>query len=251
MGKHPFYVDSVPLMTFRAPVDDSISAILDEIAETPEWAGMSNANILSLLHTLVVTCKLRKVVQLGTYVGVSSLVLGDAARKVDGRLVTLDPDERVVNIARGYISKAGLNPFVTTIQKGSTDPEAIALLTADAPYDLIYIDSLHDYATTKEELPVYWPLLRPSGFLCMDDASELAADFDTKGQGGVHRAIREWLPQVSDCEWIMMREPSWNPVGAFVATKVPPGLNLVGAAGRRQTIPYRARKLLRVLRLRS
>ncbi len=231
MTLHPLYVESVPLMTFRSPLDDSIPPILDEIAATPEWAGASNANILSLLYTLIVTCKLGKVLQLGTYVGYSSLVLGDAARKVGGRLITLDPDERVMEIARGYIRRAGLDEFVVTVLKGSTDPEAISMLRAEAPFDVIYIDSLHDYAASKEELPLYWPLLRPSGYLCMDDASEFAATFDTKGEGGVFRAIKEWLPQVRDCEWIMMREPTWNPVGCFLASKAPSGGALLEAAG--------------------
>jgi predicted O-methyltransferase YrrM len=258
---HPFYLASVPLMTFRAPIDDPVSAILDEIAATPEFAGASNANILSLLYTLIVTCKLQKVLQLGTYVGFSALILGDAVRKVDGVLTTLDPDERVMNISRGYISRAGLDPFVTTIMKGSTDPEAIAQVSADAPFDLIYIDSLHDYAASKEELPAYWPMLRPSGFLCLDDASESAAAYDTRGEGGVHRAIKEWLPTVSDCESILMRGPIWNPVGCLLATKVPEGQgridgarsaldgnNFSGAVGR--SLPYRAaRKIARTLRL--
>jgi predicted O-methyltransferase YrrM len=213
-------------MTFRIPVDSSITSLLDEIAETPEWVGASNAHILSLLYTLVVSCRLKNVLQLGTYVGYSSLVLGDAARKVDGRLITLDPDERAVNIARGYITRAGLDDVVTSLVNASTDPEALERVRAEAPYDLIYIDSLHDYACTREELPLYWPLLRPAGFLCMDDADLPAASLDTRGEGGVHRAIVEWLPGVHDCEYMMLREPSWNPVGGFLATKTPPGREL-------------------------
>jgi hypothetical protein len=89
---------------------------------------------------------------------------------------------------------------------------------------------LHDYACTREELPLYWPMLRPAGFLCMDDADEAAARFDTRGQGGVIRAIKEWLPTVDDCEWVMMRQPSWDPVGCLLATKVPPGKELVPRA---------------------
>lgn len=227
MVLHPLYEQSLPLMAFRVRVDDDVAELLDEIARTPEWAGASNANVLSLLYTLILTCELRNVLQLGTYVGFSALVLGDAARKIGGRLTTLDPDERVMTTARDYIRRAGLEPFVTTILKGSTDPEAVQLVSDKAPFDLIYIDSLHDYEFTKEELPLYWPLLRPSGFLCMDDASEFAATFDTRRKGGVHRAIKEWLPGALDCEWIMMREPVWNPVGCLLASKVPQDGRLV------------------------
>jgi predicted O-methyltransferase YrrM len=227
MPQHPLYTGSLARMSFRVPIDESITALLDEIAETPEWVGASNAGVLSLLYSLVIGCGLRNVLQLGTYVGYSSLVLGDAARRIGGRLITLDPDERAMGIARGYLTRAGLETHVRTVLKASTDPDAIAEIQTEAPFDLVYIDSLHDYACTRKELPAYWPLLRPAGFLCMDDADEAAARFDTKGEGGVLRAIKEWLPTVRDCEWIMMRQPSWDPVGCLLATKVPSGKELV------------------------
>ncbi len=262
MPLHPHYVESLPLMSFRSSFDPGVAALLDEIASGPQYVGASNAGIMSLLYTLIIASRLRNILQLGTFVGFSTLVMGDAARKVNGRLITLDTDDQVMQIARGYISRAGLDDFVTTIQKSSTDPESVSLLNELAPFDLIYIDSLHNYDHARQEISLYWPMLRPSGFLCLDDASRAAVAFDTSGQGGVYRAVKEWLAMAHDCEWIMTREPVWpHPFGCFFASKVPPGEGLVdfGRGVRdpdkffsavRAMSPYRAaRKILRIFGL--
>lgn len=228
---HPHYIEGLPLMSFRASLDAKIAALLDEIASTPEYVGSSNASIMSLLYTLIYTCRLRNVLQLGTYVGFSALVMGDALKKVDGRLITVDPDERVNRIAQDYIRRADLQRVVVFQEGSSIDTVTLAFLSREAPFDLIYIDSLHNYDHAKQELALYWPMLRPSGYLCLDDASKAAVAFDTSDQGGVYRAVEEWLPTVSDCEWILTREPSWpHQYGCFLATKVPPGEGLVQGA---------------------
>ena len=262
MSLHQHYADSVQLMSFRSSLEPQVAALLDEIASGGQYVGASNASIMSILYTLIVTCRARKVLQLGTFVGFSSLILGDALRRVDGRLITVDPDVSVTSVAEGYIRRANLDPYIVIVEKSSTDPKTLELLRAKAPFDIIYIDSLHNYDHARQELSLYWPLLRPSGFLCLDDASKAAVEFDTSGRGGVYKAVKEWLLSTADCEWVMTREPLWpHAFGVFLATKVPQGEHLLNLTNRpmgaqrhaeapRRSLPYRAlRKVARVVGL--
>lgn len=65
--------------------------------------------------------------------------------------------------------------------------EAAALVLSDrmgdAPYDLVFIDALHDYEHVKQDAKLWWPLVRIGGILAFHD-------FNHKWPG-VERAIAE------------------------------------------------------------
>ncbi len=53
----------------------------------------------------------------------------------------------------------------------STDDAVKALCRTLAPFDMVYIDGCHDFHAVASDLIVYGELLKPGGYLVMDDAS--------------------------------------------------------------------------------
>jgi len=82
------------------------------------------------------------------------------------------------------------------IEGQSLDEHVLEKVTAEALFDGIYIDSDHIYEVTSKELPIYTKLIKPGGFLFIDDC---IYGFNTpewffKGFQGSTDAVDEVLP---------------------------------------------------------
>jgi len=84
----------------------------------------------------------------------------------------------------------------------SFDPRIQARAEEMGPFDLIYVDGCHDYEVALDDLESYGLLVRPGGYLVLDDAGndlELPADLlpgGFKGLEDVNRAL--WNSRVVD-----------------------------------------------------
>ena len=208
----PDYVMSIPLSTYRSSLCERTLRVLDLIGSEPEYAGAADGNILSLLYTLIHSCQMRKVLQLGTHIGFSTVVLADALCKIDGTLLTVDVSGCHLDKARSFVRQAGLEQYVRFLLGSSLDKEVLSKIKSEVPYDLVFVDSSHSYEATLVELSYYWPCIRPSGYVALHDTGKAAVAFDPTGQGGVRRAVREWVKQREDCNHVFLEPPVWpNP----------------------------------------
>ncbi len=193
----------LPGMDFVPPVyawlaDDEWSLIAEWYAETDRAGQVGEAAVplLSLLHGLVMGNRAARIVQLGTHAGYSALLLGFMLRRMNAAhgLFTLDIDQQFCAIARGWIERASLSPFVEVAEGDSLDPgspaTARAYLGGDA--ELIILDSSHEYGATLRELDLWYGALAPGGLLVVHDVSRFAQSFDVTNSGGVRRAFDEW-----------------------------------------------------------
>tara|TARA_R110000868_G_scaffold172996_1_gene409013 strand:- start:506 stop:1264 length:759 start_codon:yes stop_codon:yes gene_type:complete len=92
----------------------------------------------------------------------------------------------------------GLNLDHTNIIQGlSTDSLVKKAALANGPYDVVYIDGGHDYETVLNDIELSDSLLKPNGFLVLDDASSDLQFFTTHpgfpGHADVARAVRDDL----------------------------------------------------------
>ncbi len=126
----------------------------------PQMAG-GEAEV-RLLEALVVARGATRVLEIGTFTGVTSLSL--AARLPEGgRVTTLELDEQAAAIARRHFDSS---PFGNRIELIVGDArETIARL--EGPFDLIWIDAW------KRDYPYYWgallPKLAPRGIIAADN----------------------------------------------------------------------------------
>jgi predicted O-methyltransferase YrrM len=121
------------------------------------------------LAVLVRATAARRVLEIGTSNGYSTLWLGDAARDIGGRVTTVERAEYKIGLASANFARSGLSPFITLVQD---DAGRFLQQAGDAAYDLIFLDS------ERAEYPAWWPqlrrVLRPGGLLVVDNATSHA-----------------------------------------------------------------------------
>jgi predicted O-methyltransferase YrrM len=118
-----------------------------------------------LLGVLVRAIRSRRILEIGTSNGHSTLWLADAAEAVDGRVETLDIDPRRTELARANLERAGLAEVVDCRTIGAA--QALGEYP-DAAWDFVFLDA------ERPEYPGYWPNLRralaPGATLAIDNA---------------------------------------------------------------------------------
>jgi predicted O-methyltransferase YrrM len=140
-----------------------------------------------------------------------------------GQLVTVDPAEDKQAKARQYVLDAGLFETVTFLPGESCDEHVLLYLRDNAPYEVVYIDSLHGYENMLKELGVYCPgngIVDKDGIMILHDASHVAKDFDPTKRGGVRRALNEWILEHDEMQMLILEPPVWtNPCGIGIITR--------------------------------
>lgn len=159
--------------------------------------GEINVPAMSLVHGLVGGNGIRRIVQLGHYCGYSTLLLGFQLRAMDARpgLISFDIDRDATTFTRQWVARAGLEPWVDARQGDSGDPASAeaALERLGGPPELLLVDSSHAYRHTLAELDLWAPRLAPGGLMLLHGAGAFSDEFDATGEGGVRRALAEWL----------------------------------------------------------
>jgi caffeoyl-CoA O-methyltransferase len=88
------------------------------------------------LQTLVWSLQARRVLELGTYSGYSSLSMADGLPE-GGRIDTCELDEEHAEVARRYIERAGLADRITV----HVGPAIETVKRLDGPWDFVFIDA--------------------------------------------------------------------------------------------------------------
>ena len=115
------------------------------------------------LHALVLARKPKRILELGTSYGYSTLFLADAAKAVGAAVVTMELADYKQAYAKDRLTDAGLADVVD-FRCG----DAVAMLKADAgPWDLVLLDIWKDlYVPCLEAL---YPKLSDEGIICADN----------------------------------------------------------------------------------
>ena len=94
------------------------------------------AEVGAFLHALILARKPRRILELGTSYGYSTVVMADAARTVGAALITMELADYKQAYAREQLQKAGLADVVQ-FRCG----DAVAMIEADpGPFDFILLD---------------------------------------------------------------------------------------------------------------
>ena len=164
--------------------------------------GEINVPAMSLVHGLVGGNGIRRIAQIGHYCGYSTLLLGFLLRSMDARpgLVSFDIDRDATTFTRHWVARAGLEPWVDARQGDSGDPsnvDAAVEALGGAP-ELLLIDSSRVYRSTLAELDLWAPRLAAGGLALIQGAGSFSDEFDATGEGGVRRALAEWVARNPD-----------------------------------------------------
>lgn len=175
-----------------------------------QMTGTTPDEDLTVLSGMLAASRARRVLQLGTFLGYSSVVLGDvlAAPNHDWRFVSVDPNPQYNAISKKYTDMAGLD--CVEYWDGASESEQIVARAALEQWDAIYIDTTHQYEQTCKEIALYTALAQPQTIIMFHDASTHAQTLDLGGQGGVKRAFTEFLAARPDWQGMIFERPAFR-----------------------------------------
>jgi predicted O-methyltransferase YrrM len=135
------------------------------------------------LAVLVKATQARRILEIGTSNGYSTLWLADAAAGIDGAVTTVEMSPQKIAMARENFERAGLAGRIT---QREGDAGAHLKQLGDGAFDLVFLDSQRSVYVD------WWPdlkrILRPGGLLVVDNATshahEMAAFTDAVRSDG-------------------------------------------------------------------
>ncbi len=143
-----------------------------------------------LLHVLVRTVGARRVLEIGTLAGYSTIWL---ARGVGdgGTVVTLELDPHHADVARGNFARAGVQGIVDLRLGRALDSLAAIEENGEGPFDLIFVDA--DKNTYPDYLRSALRLARPGTLIVLDNVVRggrvLERDSDDPLMVGIREAL--------------------------------------------------------------
>jgi predicted O-methyltransferase YrrM len=117
-----------------------------------------------LLGVLVRALQARRVLEIGTSNGYSTIWLADAAEAVGGSVVSLEVEAARTEMARSNLQEAGV---LGLVELRTEDAGGFLTSSGDDAWDLIFLDA------ERPAYVGYWPdlvrVLRPNGLLVVDN----------------------------------------------------------------------------------
>jgi len=170
------------------PSDSALVAALEASAKAELPAIAVTANQGKLLHILARLIAARRVLEIGTLGGYSTIWLARALPK-GGRVITLEVNPKHAEVARANVARAGLAKTVE-IRLGAA-LETLPKLAAEkaSAFDLIFIDA--DKANIPEYFAWSLKLSHPGSLIIVDNVvrkgAVIEADSDDPDVQGVRR----------------------------------------------------------------
>lgn len=138
----------------------------------------------TFLHLLARTMGARRILELGTLGGYSTIWLAQAV-PADGEVVTIELDPRHAEVARESFAEAGLDGVID-LRVGA----ALEILEGvDGPFDLAFLDA--DKATMPQQVELVIPRVRSGGVIICDNVIRGGAvvDGDDASPAGARGAL--------------------------------------------------------------
>jgi predicted O-methyltransferase YrrM len=157
----------------RAIADDVLAAArAHDAAQSDRLARFRNVEpeTAELLGVLVRATRARRVLELGTSNGYSTIWLADAAEATGGALTSVEIDPARTALARANLARAGLTAELVTGDAAET-----LRTSGDGAWDVVFLDA------ERPAYAGYWPellrVLRPDGgLLAIDNVLSHAAE---------------------------------------------------------------------------
>ncbi len=156
---------------------DSLEALLAELeqfgkdndgstAERPRKMLNITRDTGEFLAVLVRATLARRVLEIGTSNGYSTLWLASAARAIGGSVTTVEKSPYKIDLSAANFARSGLASYISQVHD---DAGSVLDRSPDGAFDMIFLDS------ERPEYPAWWSnlrrVLRPGGLLVVDNAT--------------------------------------------------------------------------------
>ena len=145
------------------------------------------------LHLLIKTSKIKKVLEIGTFTGLSTLSMSLALPK-DGLVVALDKNQETDEIAVNFFKKAGQEIKIKTIIKPALE-SLKDLKDKKQKFDFVFIDA--DKENYKNYFNQSLDLIDKDGLIVIDNVLWHGEVIDEKKQDKLTVSIREFNSYVN------------------------------------------------------
>lgn len=171
------------------PADPVLDAALQASVAANLPAIQVAPNQGKLLHLLALMQKARRILEVGTLGGYSTIWLARAL-PADGRLVTIELDPKHAEVARANFARAGLSDRIDLRVGRAAD--VLGGLVADkvAPFDLVFIDA--DKAGTADYFKLALRLVRRGALIVVDNVVRNGAVADPASTDAGVQGIRRF-----------------------------------------------------------
>ena len=181
------------MMTFIRSFDRGNPAYLEELEK---YSRETNVPIIrpqmqSLLKFLLAWGKPRKILEVGTAIGFSALLMSEYA-PAGCHITTIEKYEKRIPLARENFKKAGKEEYITLLEGDATE----ILAELDGEYDMIFMDAAKGQYINF--LPDILRLMAPGAILVSDnilqDGDIVESKYAvTRRNRTIHNRMREYL----------------------------------------------------------
>lgn len=105
----------------------------------------------------------KRILEVGTSSGYSTLFLADAARANGGKVVTCEFSPFKIQLAKETFAKAGLTDYIELVEGNALEK----LEELEGPWDFVFLDGMKDEYMFY--LSAIWPQVRPGGLVVADN----------------------------------------------------------------------------------
>ena len=181
------------IVTFINSLDTRNSELLETIESEARAADVPiiRREMQSFLKVLLMLKKPARVLEVGTAVGFSALLMSEYVPE-ESRITTIENYEKRIPVARENFRRAGKEGQITLIEGDAAE----VLKTLDDPYDFIFMDAAKGQYI--HYLPDILRLLPPGGCLVSDnvmqDGDVIESRFAVERRNRtIHARMREYL----------------------------------------------------------
>ncbi len=205
------------IVTFINSLDTRNSEILETIEKEARESDVPiiRREMQSFLKVLLMLKKPLRVLEVGTAVGFSALLMSEYLPE-GGRITTIENYEKRIPVARENFRRAGKEEQITLIEGDASE----VLKTLTEPYDFIFMDAAKGQYI--HYLPDVLRLLSPEGCLVSDnvmqDGDVIESRFAVERRNRtIHARMREYLYELKHREDLVT---SIIPLGDGVAVSI-------------------------------
>lgn len=170
---------------------------MDEALEANACAGLPAIDVApnqgKLLHLIARIQRAQRILEIGTLGGYSTIWLARALSP-EGRLVTLEVEQKHATVARSNLDRAGVSALVDIRVGPALDSLAALHAEQPAPFDFIFLDA--DKPNNPNYLDWAVKLSRPGTLILADNVIRDGAILDPENPDPHVRGTREFLEKL-------------------------------------------------------
>lgn len=169
--------------------DEVLRATIQSIGDASIPSISVSANQGKFLQVLAKTCNARKILEIGTLAGYSTIWMARALPG-DGKLISLEYEPLHARIAQGNIDKAGLTSVVDIRVGKALDLLPILVANNEGPFDMIFIDA--DKPPYTEYFQWCLKLARPGTLIVADNVIREGKVLDANSNDEIVKGVQRF-----------------------------------------------------------